>query len=87
MDLQQWIACSSLFPKLQHLVLNGCLDLEQIPLDFVLNKCINLQILLWNQLTHFGFGEGKKGCGRRNEEDGRKSFGSEDGTTIKLSWW
>lgn len=33
MDLQQWISSSSHFPKLQHLVLNGCLDLEQIPLE------------------------------------------------------
>lgn len=33
MDLQHWISSSRHFPKLQHLVLNGCLDFEQIPLD------------------------------------------------------
>ncbi|XP_027075804.1 putative late blight resistance protein homolog R1B-13 [Coffea arabica] len=30
-DLQQWIASSSSFPSLEQLVLNGCLDLEEIP--------------------------------------------------------
>ncbi|KAI5679180.1 hypothetical protein M9H77_10130 [Catharanthus roseus] len=29
-DLQQWISCRSHFPRLEHLVLNGCLDLEEI---------------------------------------------------------
>ncbi|KAI5679178.1 hypothetical protein M9H77_10128 [Catharanthus roseus] len=29
-DLQQWISCSSHFPRLEHLVLNGCLDLQEI---------------------------------------------------------
>ncbi|KAI5679177.1 hypothetical protein M9H77_10127 [Catharanthus roseus] len=32
-DLQQWISCSSHFPRLEHLVLNGCLDLEEIPTE------------------------------------------------------
>lgn len=33
MDLQKWISLSDHFPKLEHLVLNGCLDLEEIPLE------------------------------------------------------
>ncbi|XP_027099161.1 putative late blight resistance protein homolog R1A-3 [Coffea arabica] len=33
-NLQQWIASSSSFPCLEQLVLNGCLDLEEIPSSF-----------------------------------------------------
>ncbi|KAI5678044.1 hypothetical protein M9H77_08994 [Catharanthus roseus] len=32
-DLHQWISCSSHFPRLEHLVLNGCLDLQEIPTE------------------------------------------------------
>lgn len=34
MNLQKWIASSSSFPCLEQLVLNGCLDLEEIPSSF-----------------------------------------------------
>lgn len=33
MDLQKWISSSDHFPKLECLVLNGCQDLEEIPLE------------------------------------------------------
>lgn len=31
MDLQEWISSSSHFPSLEKLVLNGCLELKEIP--------------------------------------------------------
>lgn len=33
MDLHKWISSSDHFPRLEHLVLNGCLELEEIPVE------------------------------------------------------
>ncbi|KAI5675106.1 hypothetical protein M9H77_06056 [Catharanthus roseus] len=34
MNLQKWISSGDHFPSLKHLVLNGCLELEEIPFEF-----------------------------------------------------
>ncbi|KAI7994608.1 Late blight resistance protein R1-A [Camellia lanceoleosa] len=42
-SVKQWITCSSHFPSLQHLLLDGCISLEEIP--FSLGDILTLQMI------------------------------------------
>ncbi|KAL7181010.1 hypothetical protein ACSBR1_039967 [Camellia fascicularis] len=43
LDVKQWITCSSHFPSLQHLLLDRCMSLEEIPSS--LGDVLNLQMI------------------------------------------